>query len=190
MKCPVCKTAELNELNLEKNLLANGCENCGGRWISSTEYWNWLQQHDPSLPEQPFAEVDFQVDDTIKAKLCPDCGHILLKYKVGHGLDFFLDHCDNCNGIWLDQHEWEVLKVRNLHDELHRIFTTAWQKQVREEEIREKFEQFYAKKFGEADYAEIKRIREWLEQHSQRSALLAFLSDDNPYGVASRDMGR
>jgi Zn-finger nucleic acid-binding protein len=142
-----------------------------------------LKKHDPTLPEKPFAEVSFQVDDTMKAKLCPDCGRILIKYKVGHGIDFFLDHCNGCNGIWLDKNEWEVLKSRNLHDELHRIFTTSWQKEILEEQIKEKLEKFYAKKFGEKDYEELKRIRQWIEQHSQRSSLLAYLNDENPYKI-------
>ena len=183
MKCPVCKTHELQPIELEKNLLASGCKQCGGHWISTTNYWNWLKKHDPSLPEKPFAEVAFHVDDTIKAKLCPDCGRILIKYKVGHGIDFFLDHCDGCNGVWLDRHEWDVLKSRNLHDELHRIFTTPWQNRVREEEIKAKLEKFYTEKFGQEDHDELKRIRQWINQHPQRSALLGYLNDENPYKI-------
>lgn len=186
MKCPVCKTTELQPISLEQKLLASTCENCGGRWVSSTDYWGWLEQQDSTSSEEPFAEVVFEVNDTVAAKLCPDCGHILIKYKVGHGLNFFLDHCNSCNGVWLDPNEWEVLKSRNLHDELHRIFTTSWQKQIREEEIRGKFEKLYEEKFGEQDYAEIKRIREWLEQHPQRSSLLAYLIEEDPYVLSSR----
>lgn len=183
MECPVCKTHNLKPAHLEKNLLANGCQQCGGHWISYQNYWTWLEQQAPDLPEKPFAEVSFNVDDTREASLCPDCGRILLKYRVGHGIDFFLDHCNGCGGIWLDKNEWEVLKSRNLHDRLHRIFTTSWQKQIRAEEMKIKLENFYAHKFGEKDYRELKRIKRWIDRHHQRKALLVYLNDESPYEI-------
>lgn len=180
MQCPLCKI-ELQDIYLEEHLLANACETCGGRWISFENYWKWLQAYDPNLPGKPFEDVEFHVDDSVKAKICPECGHILIKYKVGHDLNFFVDRCNSCSGVWLDKNEWEVLKSRSLHDELHRIFTTSWQKQLQEEEIRSHLETVYTKKFGEAEYAELKRIRLWLAQFPQRAEALAFLTDEDPY---------
>ena len=63
-----------------------------------------------TLDEKPFSDVTFEVKDVQGAKICPECGRILLKYKVGHGLDFFVDHCSGCGGIWLDKNEWNALK--------------------------------------------------------------------------------
>ena len=184
MKCPVCKKDSLIRTDLEKDLSANACNKCGGHWIPSDKYLHWIEKHGSMLPEQPpFDEISFQVEDKMQAKLCPNCGRILIKYRVGHGLDFFLDHCNSCNGVWLDKHEWNVLKSRNLHHEIHRIFTTSWQKQIREEEVLKSLEKLYTEKFGKEDYDEIKRIRQWIRQHSQRSALLAYLNDDDPYKV-------
>jgi hypothetical protein len=40
-------------------------------------------------------------------------------------------------------------------------------------------------RFGDEDYARIKEIRAWLEQHPQRGALIAYLSDKDPYEALS-----
>ncbi|MFW6357853.1 MAG: zf-TFIIB domain-containing protein [Chroococcales cyanobacterium] len=180
MKCPVCKTVDLNPITLEKHLAAHTCKHCEGNWISSEDYWQWLDQHGTSLAEKP-PEVFFDIEDTEKAKLCPNCQRILVKYKVGHGVNFFIDQCGHCNGIWLDKHEWDALKTRNLHDEIHHFFTQQWQKEVRKSEMKRNLSQLYEQKFGKADYAEVKRIRSWLENHPQRLALLAFINDEDPY---------
>ncbi|MCF7838076.1 MAG: zf-TFIIB domain-containing protein [Candidatus Marinimicrobia bacterium] len=92
MQCPVCKTKRCAPVELEEHLKAASCETCGGHWISLRNYSVWLKQHGETLPEKPFPEVEFDVGDVREAKLCPDCKRILLKYKVGHGLDFFVDH--------------------------------------------------------------------------------------------------
>ncbi|MBN1673434.1 MAG: zf-TFIIB domain-containing protein [Kiritimatiellae bacterium] len=183
MQCPVCKTKRCSPVELEEGLRASACETCGGRWISHEDYSAWLKHHGATLPEKPFSEVEFDVGDVQEAKLCPDCQRILLKYKVGHGLDFFVDHCPGCGGVWLDRNEWQALQGKNLHDEIHRIFSTSWQRQVRGEQMAAKLDQAYARRFGQESYAKVKEVRQWIQEHPQKRALLAFLSDDNPYKI-------
>jgi len=181
MHCPVCGTTILSYKQLDEGLEAKECSTCGGHWISSSDYWDWLDKHGETLPEKSFSDILFDIKDLDKAILCPDCGHILLKFKVGHGIDFFLDHCNSCNGVWLDKNEWNALKDRNLHDEIHRIFTTSWQKQIRKDELANRMEQIYLEKFGNEDYEKVKKIKKWLDSHPRRSTLLAYLNDPNPY---------
>ncbi len=183
MDCPSCKTGLLVDKTLEENLRAEQCSDCGGCWLSSEAYQRWLDGHGPTLPEKPYSEVSFDVVDSSLAKLCPACGRMLLKFKVGHGIDFHLDRCGGCNGVWLDRNEWEVLASRNLHDEVHSIFTTYWQQQVRGDELRASMTRRYQGRFGTEDYQEIRRIRAWLDGHPLRPALLAYLNDLDPYGL-------
>lgn len=180
MKCPVCKRNTLKPVTLEADLAALGCEKCGGHWLSSEAYWHWLEQQDEVKPE-PQPDVAFQVNDNEQAKLCPTCGRILIKYKVGHGVNFSLDQCSTCNGVWLDQHEWQALKTRHLHAEIHCMFSKSWQQKVLAEELRDNLDRMYEQRFGAEDYAELQRLRCWLAQHPQRAALLAYLSDEDPY---------
>jgi len=168
---------------LEESLKAVACPECGGHWVSHANYAAWLEGHGETLPERPFSEITFDVEDVHEAKICPDCGKILLKYKVGHGLDFFVDHCSGCGGIWLDRNEWAALQEKNLHDELHKVFSTSWQSQVRGEQMHDRLDQAYANRFGADDYKRAKEVRQWLQDHPQKEALVAFISDENPYAV-------
>jgi len=177
MKCPACSSKRTTPVSLTDGLNSLKCESCGGQWISSKKYQAWQTSLETIQPEKPFTEVQIEVEDHPGAKLCPDCGKILLKYKVGHGLDFFVDHCSACGGIWLDKNEWQALEAQNLHDEIHRIFSTAWQKQIREENLVQTMETVFKNRFGEETYAKINDIREWINAHPQKDQLLAYISD-------------
>jgi hypothetical protein len=39
----------------------------------------------------------------------------------------------------------------------------------------------YQEKFGEEDYAEVRRVKAWLDAHPQHNALRAYLNADDPY---------
>ena len=183
MKCPVCKTKPCTTMELDDNLNAAACEACGGHWISKGNYTRWLKGHGETLPEKPFSEVQFEVDDVQDAKICPECGRLLLKYKVGHGLDFFLAQCPACGGVWLDHNEWNALQDKNLHDEIHKIFSTRWQNQIRSDQKRETLDKAYANQLGSEAYARAQEMRTWLQDQPQKAAILAFLADDDPYRV-------
>ncbi|HJQ14032.1 MAG TPA: zf-TFIIB domain-containing protein, partial [Anaerolineales bacterium] len=96
---------------------------------------------------------------------------------------FYIDRCRNCNGIWLDHNEWDVLIDRNLHDNINEFFTRPWQDHLRATETRNHLERIYLEKLGEEDYEKAKQVREWLVNHSMRGMLLAFLQADDPYKV-------
>src|SRR5688572_16110919 len=98
MKCPVCKTEELDFSSLESNLTSRHCDKCGGNWIPSFEYWKWREQHKESLPERTAEQTipPNPVTSALIAKLCPECNKILIKYRVGHGASFSIDQCRNC----------------------------------------------------------------------------------------------
>jgi len=181
MFCPVCKSVQLQTILLEHDLPAAHCPQCSGHWIDAQAYHQWLASHPTPLPEiQPPANAA-QALDTPKAKTCPHCASIMLKYRVGRDMAFQIDQCGSCGGFWFDYNEWEALKARNLHDEIHYIVTTAWQRTVRQQASHLRWQQHYQQLFGAQDYAEIQRVHNWLSAHPQRTALLAYLSDHNPY---------
>ena len=183
MKCPVCKTKNSVPLVLEEGLRVSTCENCEGIWISYKNYSTWLVGHEPTEAHSAYADIECEWEDVKKAKLCSECGKIMLKYKVGQGLNFYIDHCSGCGGIWLDGKEWEGLKSRNLHDEIHKIFSTSWQEKVRREHTHMRMMNVYKERFGEGDFEKAVEVREWIQQHSQKQAIIAFLSDEDPYAL-------
>jgi Zn-finger nucleic acid-binding protein len=183
MKCPVCKSSELVVTSLESNLPALKCSGCGGNWIEGARYWKWLEEHGSNLPERPADDEELSVVEPGKHIDCPECRFRMVKYLVGRGLNFTLDHCEGCKGIWLDRNEWEALKKRNLHDDLNSMLTAFWQDQARKEVRKKKLEEIYLNRFGDGDYAEIKRIRAWLYGNPNKEYLLAYLTDRDPLDV-------
>jgi len=159
------------------------CPGCGGNWIRGAEYWKWLEKHGPNLPELAEQNNNLSLTEPGNYIDCPECRFRMVKYLVGHGLGFTLDHCEGCKGIWLDKNEWEALKKRNLHDDINSMFTAFWQRGAQKEARKKFLEKIYTDRFGADNYAEIKRIRLWLDNHPNKQDLFAYLTDKDPYDV-------
>jgi Zn-finger nucleic acid-binding protein len=183
MNCPVCKTTELISTELDQNLTGHNCPNCGGNWIRGAEYWKWLERHRSDLAERLLENESLSLAEPGLPIDCPECRFRMIKYLIGRGLSFSLDHCQGCKGIWLDRNEWEALKKRNLHDDLNEIFTSFWQNEAQREARKKRMQGIYTSRFGADDYAEIKRIRWWLDEKTNREELLAYLTDRDPYAA-------
>ncbi len=176
MLCPVCKNCSLRAQEIDPGLTSSHCPDCGGRWIASYQYWKWREKTGKSLAEKPTeAGIKPPVKDSAAAKLCPECGHFLRRFPVGHGIEFTLDRCGNCGGTWFDANEWETLKSRNLHDDVHKIFSEIWQKQIRDEAHQATMETFYRQKFGDDGYQKAKSMKAWIQSHPHQAELRAFL---------------
>ena len=103
MICPSCKNSNLFGKELPSGLHVAECGSCGGYWLKSFQYWNWIRFHNRNLPEkQPESNVDLAAPERSKSLVCPECGATLTRRHVGHGTDFNLDRCGNCRGIWFD----------------------------------------------------------------------------------------
>lgn len=178
MKCPVCKTPVLESLDPDEVPQRLVCGRCGGQWIKAFQYWKWLKAHGENLPEKPPEEgKSLPVSDSIAAKLCPECGRFLCRSKVGHGVVFHIDRCTSCGGIWFDKNEWEILESRNLHDDVHFIFSTAWQHSIVKEEQRRSYEQRVETILGREAFDRVKDFKSWANNHPRHHTIKAFLAD-------------
>ena len=134
------------------------------------------------LPVKPLDDAIPQLR-TDSLKLCPESGHIMKRFKIFPNVDFHLDRCGHCNGIWFDGSEWDMLASHNLQDQVNQFFTAPWQKKLREKESRANMDKIYKAKFGAEDYARIQEVRAWLEENPRRAMLIAFLQADDPFEV-------
>lgn len=182
MKCPTCQESLDYHTLLEAQLPAYRCRKCNGIWLSAREYLRWLKQQPAELPEKTTDEIA-PTWDTPQIKLCPSCGHFLMRYRVLPHASFYIDRCGQCNGVWFDKDEWEALVARNLHDKINQFFTRPWQARIRAEEARAMLDNLYLNRLGADDYARVKTTRDWLRNHPQRSILAAFLIADDPYTI-------
>lgn len=180
MKCPVCKTSDLSRKEIEPNLWSMACEVCQGNWLSLADYQSWLKSDERSHLDFPPAELKMSIPEFELVRLCPECRRILVKYKVGKNIPFNLDRCGTCAGVWFEKDEWEVLRSRNLHADLQKIFTDHWQEEVKKEETRNHLEKMYEQKFGKEDYDKIREFKNWMDNHQKEDEIIAYLRDPNP----------
>lgn len=174
MKCPAC-SRPLRPQTLERGLRAQHCFACGGNWISVKAYRSWWLHHQVNLPEKAAIELVQELPAEPPYPLhCPECDYLMSRARVGHGIQFTLDRCRNCGGIWLDGREWEALRRRNLHDDLHLIFSAEWQSELSAEEEKLREERELEEELGD-DYARLLEVRSWLDQHPKRSLLFQLL---------------
>lgn len=179
MKCPVCILSELKTNVLEGALQTLHCGGCGGHFLQATTYWKWLEEHGENLPEIPAQDVEpLETNDVKRGKLCAECGGILVPYHVGRSTGFSVDRCGQCGGIWFDKNEWETLRLRNLHDDIHFIFSKHWQDAVAREERDKQREARLRQTFGDTDYEELLRIKAWLDAHPRSRELYSFLMNE------------
>ena len=178
MNCPICKTPTLIETEIDPKLTALRCNTCTGVWIPAMRYRNWIDQHGCNQPEVTAGSTNtMKAAGFEKIRQCPECGALLGRYEVGHGVAFKIDHCGRCGGFWLDKGEYEALKARNLHDDLHSIFLSSWQEGLRKERTETIIDKRLSATVGETDFVELKRVKKWLSGHPKRAWLLAYLSE-------------
>lgn len=170
--CPACQSATLESINLEAHLSASQCSSCDGHWVAAEDYQAWLENGAQITP----ATATAAVEDSTHAVFCPHCSQLMRKTNVGYDLNFYLDQCPCCHGVWFDSHEWAHLKSQNLHTQVHQMSSAAWQQKARQHRFRSTVQQVYASKFSPTDYSEAERIKNWLERHPQKQDLLSFFA--------------
>lgn len=174
MKCPSCGSATLLSATVDDGLQVLACGSCGGNWVKSFEYWRWKKDHPGDIPAEVTATA-LQPTDSTNAKTCPECSAILVRYEVGRGTSVTIERCDHCCGMWFDRNEWEVLRAKGLHDEVHYVFSAPWQRELRTDKAARSHEEVVRKMLGDADYAEANRVKAWLSGHAKKSEILAYL---------------
>lgn len=117
------------------------------------------------------------LSDSRAGKRCPEDGGFLIRHRVGHGLDFHMDRCGRCGGVWLDADEWDALKSRGLHDSLHLVFTSAWQAEVKRQQQAETRQRQLERVLGAEDTKKVRAWRTWILSHPRRHTIQAYLSD-------------
>lgn len=173
LKSPVSgKTLEA--VILESGLNAYRCPESGGLYITANDYLGWLQQQPARLPHLPANETTVTSDANSTVKICPESGTLMTRYKVGHGFTFSIDRSIT-GGIWLDSGEWEALKQRNFHDEIHLVFTAPWQKHIRTAQSLASYEETLKSALGQDFFDRLTSLRLELADHPHRNLALSYL---------------
>ncbi len=164
---------------IEPGLEVYECPKSGGLWIPLQSYLAWKDRHPQGLaaPADGCAPV-LQDDSRQRALICPESGRLLLRYRVGQGLQFHLDRSPATGGVWLDKGEWEALKSRGLHVALHLIFTAAYQRQIRSSEYVQRLTGTFRDRIGAVDFSRVAEFGAWLARHPKRRDICCYLLDN------------
>lgn len=179
MRSPVYPEVNLEPKEIEPGLMTYECPRSGGVWITLGAFEQWkAQQSSKTFAVSNHSPV--AVDDSkLPALICPESGCVLLRYKVGHGLQFHVDRSPVTGGIWLDRGEWEALRQKGLHVDLNLIFTASYQRDVRAVEYASSLERAFRERIGEPDFGRVKEFKAWMTQHTRSNDILCYLSDRN-----------
>ena len=173
MRSPIHRDIEMTTAVIEPGLTVYQCPQSKGFWIPIYSYLEWLQKQGAKVKPLPENYQPQTVPDTHRpALICPESGTILTRYKVGHGLDFHVDHSSMTGGVWLDEGEWEALKSKGLHDHLTMIFTAPYQHKVRDEEANERHRKFLADRLGPDALAKMDEFCAWVQDHPERRMIV------------------
>ncbi len=181
MKCPTCNDQPLLPTKLEEQLPANGCRQCEGALLPLLTYRQWAETYSVSA-DIPLCEIseDTAAAENGKALVCPKCSGFMTKFRIGNNTDNRVDLCGSCDEAWLDSGEWQLLKQLEIQHKLSNIFTEEWQRRLRKDQAREHFRTEYEQLFGD-DYGRLQAFREWLTEHPQKTDMLRYLNNSDPY---------
>ncbi len=163
---------------IEPGLMVYQCPKSKGIWIPIYSYLEWLQKERAPikpLPENYQPETVSDIDRP--ALICPESGSILTRYRVGHGLDFKIDHSYVSGGIWLDPGEWEALKSKGLHDHLTMIFTAQYQHKVRDEAAATRHRNFLEERLDANALSKMDEFCAWIKDHPERHLIVREVID-------------
>lgn len=172
MKCTQCKTVALEPNELEPGLIAAVCPQCQGALLSLMNYRFWADRNAGA------AEVAANVDDIVEvesAHSCPKCSRLMTKYQIGSATSHKLDLCSACDEAWLDKGEWKLLKTLDLQGKLPKIFTDAWQRNIRKQRQEAALNERYEKLLGVDDFTKAHDFKTWLYQQPNRELIKQFL---------------
>ena len=179
MYSPVHPDTALVRAELESGLQVFTCPKSGGCWIPLSSYFQWREQHlsdvDSTSSEYSPAPA---AESAQRALICPESGCILVRYPVGRGLDIQIDRSPKTGGIWLDSGEWEALKSKGLHRELHLIFTAPYQRRERTERVTRGIAERLESHIGREDFTRVTELKRWLSGHPRKRDILGYLLDD------------
>tara|TARA_R110001592_G_scaffold103298_2_gene291158 strand:- start:22288 stop:22824 length:537 start_codon:yes stop_codon:yes gene_type:complete len=173
MKCPQCKGYELEPKELEPGLIVGSCSKCNGTLVSLLNYRFWAdqQKHDTTESSDEIVETE----DNSKAQVCPKCSKLMTKFQIGSEASNRLDLCTGCDEAWLDKGEWKLLKQLDLADKLPKIFTDAWQRNIRLQRQEKLHKQRYENLLGADDFSKLDNFKQWLDQHPDKAQIKQYL---------------
>jgi Zn-finger nucleic acid-binding protein len=181
MNCPICDTSLQHAVLFPgdapgDDLRGFRCPRDHGVFLPSDLYFDWRDGREPTGDLDLSAASD-DVGDLKRAKLCPQDGRIMTRYRTSGTAGFWIDRCGACGGAWFDGSEWEATVAAGLHEALTDVFSDAWQREAEEVMAATSRRERLAESVGEEDLERTDAFRDWIWSHPERHLLLARVAE-------------
>ena len=181
MTCSLCdaaleRTALLASGDGAPELRGFACPNGHGSFLPSDLYFAWREGRDASDAGGALPDSE-DVGDVKRAKLCPQDGRIMRRYRTSAEGGFWLDRCSTCGGAWFDGDEWAAIAEAGLAAHLATIFSDAWQREAEEARTAQRWDNRLTDEMGVADLSRVDDFRAWAWAHPQRHFIFARLQE-------------
>jgi Zn-finger nucleic acid-binding protein len=175
MNCPTCGPVQsLTIGEIVPGLSSYRCGNCHGDWIRLEQYARWRDRTPNGDAVSPVsAAAPTEPQPTLRR--CPDCSHILARYRIASDAPFVLDRCRKCHGVWFDRDEWQLVGARGLALRLADVFSDEWQRDIRQADQAAAIERMFEHRLGAAELTRAREVRDWVNNHPKKSDILAYL---------------
>ncbi|WP_052417647.1 TFIIB-type zinc ribbon-containing protein [Cellvibrio mixtus] len=174
MHCSTCKNIPLEPQELEPGLIVASCPSCNGVLVSLMNYRFWADRYTTAGITVESANDD-EANESESVHSCPKCSRLMVKYQIGSQTQHKLDLCRACDEAWLDKGEWQLLKRLDLQGKLPKVFTDAWQRNIRKQRQEAALNERYEKLLGEESFFRVKEFRNWLLQQPNKDAIKQYL---------------
>ncbi len=174
---------DLHDCQLAPGLAAKSCHSCGGLWIPSESYIPWQRQQGDGDAPPTVALLPLSLHTAFRsspldgrAALCPDCHSYLVRGRINlRQGTVYLERCPNCQGIWCDAGEWELLEELDLQAHVDYVFSSDWQAQVRHLEAAERERQALVDRMGPEIAQRLLELTQLLDHHDHADFAVAYL---------------
>lgn len=99
----------------------------------------------------------------------------MTKFQIGHQSNQKLDLCTGCDEAWLDKGEWQLLKQLDLYNKLPKIFTDAWQRNIRIKRKEIALDERHEKLLGKDNFLKVKEFKQWLHEQPNAELIKQYL---------------
>lgn len=104
LSCPKCVDRKLEEAAGPMGVKVDVCVPCGGTWLDAGE----VKAYFAGAPAVEGLIADGLKLNMATARACPRCGVRLKQFRVP-GKSLFIDACETCRGLWMDEGELKLL---------------------------------------------------------------------------------
>ena len=169
MRCPKCDDARLQRTNA-----AFTCPSCHGVWLRKDDDVAPPIANDTEAGETSNEAKSATSNADSRTGPCPEGHGIMLRARAGEPLDFSIERCPHCRGIWLDEGEWERIVRHEL--DLHSLFDPKMRAKRRAEAVQSRVDDALRDELGDAEFARLRACVETLREHPAKAQALAWIT--------------